>query len=759
MKFRRASQYLFVAASLCGTLLAACNRDPNVVKQKYLESGMRYYSQGKYKEAGIQFQNAIKIDPRFVAAHYQMALCFEKLEIYSGAYQELVKTIDIQGDDIPARAELGNLLLAAHRYEEAKEQAEAILSNDPRNVDGRLLRANTFAAVGDLNAALKECQVAAQIAPNRGDVFLTLAEANDRLGHVQDAESDFKRAIDLERSPRVTTAFGAFYDRHNRAADAEQMYKLAIHLNLKDPSLRQELAVHYLRAGQQAQAEEALRQAKQDFSQDSAGYRLLGDFYAFERQPDKALAEYASLYHEHPKDLDIQKRYVELLIASNKYDEASRLTDGILKSNSKDRDGLVFRAEILTRQGKPSDAIPVLDSVVKADPVNSVAHYELAQAYRTLGDTTREELELRQAVQIQPSLVQAQEELAQIATAKRDASSLSAAADELISVRPLWPEGYAYRSQSKLAGGDIAGAEADAQRAITLAPHSPLGYVALAQLRYSQKRYPDAQKLFEQALAQDPDYLNALEGIVAAYMLQKQPDKAVDRVQQQISESPSNARYQLLYARLLIGDKKYEAAESAAQKAVDLSPKDTTSILFLAAAQAHRGEFDKEAATYEQAIKANPGDARTYFLYASFEDARGNWQKAEELDQKALQLQPELALASNDLAYLMLEHGGSVDIALSIAQKARQEQPENPNFGDTLAWAYYQKGAYSSAVSLLEESVKAQPQIPLFHYHLGLSYQKLNDKARAKGELQRFLQLDPKDSHADGARKALSELG
>ena len=51
-------------------LVAGCHTDPNVKKQKYLESGKRYSTEGKYKEAAIQFQNAIKIDKGFADAHF-----------------------------------------------------------------------------------------------------------------------------------------------------------------------------------------------------------------------------------------------------------------------------------------------------------------------------------------------------------------------------------------------------------------------------------------------------------------------------------------------------------------------------------------------------------------------------------------------------------------------------------------------------------------------------------------------------------------
>ena len=83
------------AAALCalaGVLLLGCTRDPNVQKQKYFQSGAQYLQSGKYREAAIEFQNAIQIDPRFVQAHYQLAQTYLKESLWNSAYQELLRT-------------------------------------------------------------------------------------------------------------------------------------------------------------------------------------------------------------------------------------------------------------------------------------------------------------------------------------------------------------------------------------------------------------------------------------------------------------------------------------------------------------------------------------------------------------------------------------------------------------------------------------------------------------------------------------------
>ena len=121
-------------------------------------------------------------------------------------------------------------------------------------------------------------------------------------------------------------------------------------------------------------------------------------------------------------------------------------------------------------------------------------------------------------------------------------------------------------------------------------------------------------------------------------------------------------------------------------------------------------------------------------------------------------VEPENAVAANNLAYLLLEHGGSPTVALSMAQTARKGRPNLPNAADTLGWAYYANGGYTVAAPLLEEAVKATPNNQAYHYHLGMTYQKLNDPARAKSELEKAIALNPSSTLADQARKGLATV-
>jgi hypothetical protein len=57
----------------------------------------------------------------------------------------------------------------------------------------------------------------------------------------------------------------------------------------------------------------------------------------------------------------------------------------------------------------------------------------------------------------------------------------------------------------------------------------------------------------------------------------------------------------------------------------------------------------------------------------------------------------------------MLLNGENVDVALTLAQSARQSTPNSPNTADTLAWAYYYKGTYAFARDLLGGRGQGRP--------------------------------------------------
>jgi cellulose synthase operon protein C len=338
-----------------------------------------------------------------------------------------------------------------------------------------------------------------------------------------------------------------------------------------------------------------------------------------------------------------------------------------------------------------------------------------------------------------------------------DSPTLSQLSQQMIQVEPRSPEGYIYHAQALVRQNDAAGAEADLKKAIEVAPGTSAPYARLGDLRMYQKRYDEAEKLYSEALQRNPLAVDALTGLVNIDLVRKQQANALRRVQDQIGKVPNNSQLYLLLGQLELKNQQNDKAEVAFSKAVDLDKNNVPAFLMLARTQVAKGSVDQAIAGNQRAMQANPRDVRIYISLASLLETRGDWQQAEDLYKKALAIQPDYPVAANNLSYLMLEHGGDVSVALTLAQTARKGLPDLPSTADTLGWAYYNQGAYSSAIDTLREAVKQTPESATFHYHLGMAYEKANNHTLAKKELEQALQISPNYSEADKIRKILAE--
>jgi Flp pilus assembly protein TadD len=115
---------------------------------------------------------------------------------------------------------------------------------------------------------------------------------------------------------------------------------------------------------------------------------------------------------------------------------------------------------------------------------------------------------------------------------------------------------------------------------------------------------------------------------------------------------------------------------------------------------------------------------------------------AEKDYQTALALDPNAAIAANNLAWLYCEQGGDMDKALELARRAREVLPKVATVSDTLAWVYYKRQLFDSAIPLLQEAVREQPKDAQFRFHLAASLLGAGKKVEAQEELGTALKLD-----------------
>lgn len=747
---------VLVVAAVC---LAGCSRDPQTLKKKYFDSGSTYFAKQKYREAAIQFANAAKVDKEYVDAHYMLAQCLLSIKDWNGAYGELAKTVELQPTNLKAQIDLANLLVAGKQYPLALGAATAALKIDPNNVDGHILLSNAAAGAGDSETALREADLAIRLSPNASKTYLSRANLEIRYNDPGKAERDFRDAVRVEpTSADALMALADFYRARSNWPEAEATYGKILATDPKDRAALSGLAATYAAEGSPEKAEQEVMKAKQTLSADPDGYRILGDYYFDIGRYDKSLAEYESLYRDHPKDLRVKKNYVQLLILNNRTEDAKKLDTELLKSNSRDTDALVYQGQILGQQGHASDSIPVFDTVIKTAPDSAEAHYFRGVAYNEIGKPDLAQTDWREAIRLRPNMIMAQRAIAEIAQRRGDYGQMISSGDAIVSALPQSPDGYLLRGSGKVGQSDANGAEADFREALQLAPKSPAPYSSLGFLRLSQKRYPDAERFFNQALSNDPNFTDALQGLVGIYLQQHNTEKAISTVTEQIAKAPSNSAYRFLQGALLVSVKRFDESQRALEEAIALDKNNDNAMLLLGQVFIARGAVGDAVARYQKVIEQNPSDSRTYVLLAALETKRGNWQTAEQLYRKALEVQPAYPLAATLLAAIMLDHGENVDVAVSYAQLGRQGMPDSADAADTLAWAYYYKGTYGLAADLLQEAIKKSPNDANYRFHLGMTSLKSGDLKQAKANLEDVLRLDPNFPRSNEVRSALAQL-
>jgi tetratricopeptide (TPR) repeat protein len=757
------SRTVKLGSFLCMFLLAAalgggCSLDPHARKQKFLEQGNRYFEQGKYPEALLLYGRALQIDPRFSEAHYKMAQCHLNQRSWPAAFQELQQTIDLQPENWPAQLDLGQLLFAAGKAQEAKDRALLILRSNPQHADAQMLLANSDAVLGDLKAAIVEANKATEIAPGRAAVFLTLASIQMRAGALADAEANLKRAKSVDPASTVPVMMlGAFYQQQSRWEEAEREFAAAQSLAPKEAAPRAALVVLYTSQRKDALAEKILIEAKQQLN-DPAGYRMLGDYYLSRGENAKALTEFADLLAEHPNDFEVRKTYIQLLILNHRIEEATQLNEEILKKYPRDSEALLFTGQIELQQKKLDQAVQTFQLALKNAPENAMGHYQLGLAFQEKGNSNQAESAWHEAVRLRPNFSEAWQALGASATRRGDWKALERIGDQLKRIAPRFADGYLLHATARVNQGDASGAETDLNELLRIAPEKAIGYAKLGQLRFSQKRRNEAEAFFREALSADPNSVDALQGLVALDLQRNKPEDALRLIQAQLQLRPAEPALYVLRGEALFHNKQLDEAEKALAHAVEIDKQNVNAFALLAQVEMAEGSTDHAISNYKRAIEVAPNSVQLYIALGGIYESQGNWQAAQPVYQKVLAIEPDNPIAANNLAYILLEHGGSVNVALTLAQTARRGLPNLANSADTLAWAYFHNGAFSVAAPLLEDAVKKAPDNSGYHYHLGLTYQNLNDSVRARTELEKAISLDPKSPIAEEARRALSRM-
>src|SRR5208337_2765954 len=319
-------------------VFAGCARNPDAAKRKYLESGIKYMDEKKYDSAVIQFKKALQIDPRFAEAHYQLGNAELAQQHWAAAFREYSAAIDQDPNHAKAHLALGTMWWQARKLNEAEENARFVIEHDPSNVEAYLLLGNILLRQNHQQEAIDTYTKAITLKPNEPGAYVNRGVAYTAMKQDGPAEQDLRRAISLD--PKAMQAYytlANFYMYKGDPKKAEEVLRLAIQNATPDdpvPYLR--LAGLMLREGHKADGEQVVQQLRDKQPKSAVVAAAIGDYYQASRNPEAAIKEYQRGLTLDAKNQELQLRLLEIMLNTGKIDDATQLTDRLLKDNPGD---------------------------------------------------------------------------------------------------------------------------------------------------------------------------------------------------------------------------------------------------------------------------------------------------------------------------------------------------------------------------------------------------------------------------------------
>ncbi len=791
----------FVRLALVPLLLlfaVACSRDPKVQSQNLVENGNKFYNKAKYREASIMYRRALAKNPKNGDAYYRLGLAATKLQAWDDAARALRRAVDIANEQHKENADASTRLAdiywmayvansiqpnsprggASNLLPEIEELYKALLARNPNSFDGLRLRgyhtlaeAHQFELNRDIPKA-KETMLKALAdfeSANRAkplDPQLTLVLMNTLQGAGRDADAE-KLGRDMIAKDKT---FGPAYDallalyiRTKRVADAETLLQEKVRNNPLQEQPRFQLAAYYLAVQRRPEMEKIFQDMIGDSKNFPLAHMRVGVFFARIREYDRAFREYEAGMAATPKlKPDYQKAIVELLSAQGKYTEASVIVNEILKADPKDSVAIELRSALAIQTGDSqqiSAAVKDLQTLVVKSPTNHLLQYELGRALMAKDQVDEARTHLEEALRLRSGFSPAKILLGQIYSKKGDHTRALQYADEVISTEPGNLAARLIRTASLMGLGDRAKAKNELEAMIKAAPAAGDARFQLGYINFTEGKFKEAEQIFADMRQANPNDVRGTMGIVEAEVAQRNYAGAAQLVEAELQKDPNRLDLRLALSTVLARSGQYDEAIKQLQILIAKNPKSWDYETKLAEVYRIKGDFNSAIEHFRKASALAPNQVVPLIRVAMLLDSVGRRAEAKPIYEQVIRLEPDNPLALNNLAFIKAEEGTDLDQALSYAQRAKQRVPQDPNISDTLGWIYIKKNLSEDAVRLFRELVTKNPNNSTYRYHLAMALFQKGDRPTAKQECEIALKNNPSKEEQSKIKELIAKLG
>ncbi|HSC53556.1 MAG TPA: tetratricopeptide repeat protein [Phnomibacter sp.] len=546
-------------------------------------------------------------------------------------------------------------------YLNSIEKSISVSKNDSALL---LQRANYYATIGRNKDAIFDYTMVNSLLPKISyDVLLSRANAYTADGCYAEAEMDLKQV--LENAPELVEA-------------------------------KQRMGINYHEQGRLEEAEEFLTSYLKDVPHDTDTINYLGIIALAQGRVDESVKLFKEVLGVNP-NYQIASYNLGVVSYNNKnYEEASRYFNAALElptwarsikedSNCWNYLGMI---EVEAHGGSMAAGLEHFKKALEIMPANGHAQFNLGSIYF---DDEKWELALACFNAVDPK------------------NSTFARASNFI--------GRIY-SSSIFKGYDLGKASAAFDKAHQLFPKDAAYAYNLGWVAYAEKEWTLAQEWFEKAVANDPDYFDAINylGLIAENL--GKPDQAIQIFNDGLSRDPNhkNMRYNL--GRIYYAADMLPEAKQCMEITVQMEPNSAEGMNYLGLIEKAEGNREKAIQWFTQALTVVPSYYYPcYNLGVLYYDA-ADYEKAATYFKQTISLDVANVYAYNYLG-LIAETISTSEDAISFYAKAIELKEDFELAYYNLGIVQYKQAKYEDAIAAFKKSLKLEYQPGVCCNYLG----------------------------------------
>lgn len=707
-----------------------------------LKGDLLLFAKNQVNDALAAYRKAVEIKPDFMAGHSAVTTILLQKGDLAAAAAQIEQLKKLAANHPQTKYLEAQLAFQKKDFKLARDLVQQVLRAAPTNVQGLQLAGAVELQLNSLPSAEGYLSKAVQAAPTLALARRFLVVTYLRSGQPAKAMATLLPGLNRENiDPELLSVAGEVYLQNGDVKQAQEYFEKATKQAPKDGRKRTALALTHLMSGSVDTAFEELQDIAVSDTGTTADLALISA-HLRRQEFDKALKAIDGLEKKQPDKPLAAFLRARTLLAKRDMAGARKSFERALTIDPSYFPAVASLAAIDMADKKPDDAKKRFEAVLAKDPKNGQAWLALAEIAARSGAAKEEVAKLiGNAVAANPADVAPRLLLIDFHLRNKDFKQASSVAQNAVAALPDSPEVLDALGRTQQAAGEMNQALTTYNKLASMQPLSPLPQMRLAGAHMAEKNKDAAVESLRKALAIKPDLLEAQRALIALDLDGKKLQDALTTARTVQKQRPKEAVGYVLEGDINVSQKNWDSAATAYRAGLKQVNSSELAIKLhsVLLASGKGAEADKFLTTWQ---KDNPKDAAFLFYLGDRALARKDYGSAEKNYLAVIKLQPNSAVAYNNLAWVSAKL--NKDGAIGYAEKANALAPNQPAFMDTLAVLLSDKGDYAKAVELQTKALALQPQNALFKLNLAKIHIKGGEKDLARKELEELTKLGDK---------------